>query len=105
MKSYESLVDALADLQERGYVADFETDTVCLYCGELDIRLNPEEFHVDETYRFEGDSSSADDSVVLYAITSSTGLKGTLIDSYGAYAGNLDFEMVKKLKGNHALTE
>ena len=103
MKNYESLVDALADLRERGYVADFETDTVCLYCGELDIRLNPEAFHVDETYRFDGDSSP-DDNAVLYAITSSTGLKGTLVDSYGTYAGNMDFEMVKKLQGNHAMT-
>ncbi len=97
MKNYESLVDALNDLKERGYVADFATDTVCLYCGELDIRLNPEEFQVDEVYRFEGDSNP-DDSAVLYAISSSTGIKGTLIDAYGAYSKSLSFEMAKKLQ-------
>ncbi len=100
MKNYESLVDALDDLRKRGYEADFATQTVCLYCGDLDIRLDPEDFHVDEVYRFEGDSNP-DDSAALYAISSSTGVKGTLVDGYGAYSGNLSFEMVKKLQ-NHA---
>lgn len=98
MKHYESLIDALNDLRERGYLADFAVDNVCLYCGELDIRLNPEEFEVDEFYRFEGESSP-DDSAVIYAITSSTGLKGTLIDAYGAYSENMSFEMAQKLSG------
>jgi hypothetical protein len=101
MKNYESLVDALTDLKKRGYDADFATETVCLYCGELDIRFNPEEFNVDETYRFEGDSNP-DDNAVLYAISSSTGVKGTLVDSYGMYAENLSFAMVKKLQQHHA---
>lgn len=97
MKNYESLVDALSDLQKRGYDADFGIDTNCLYCADLDLRLNPEEFNVDEVYRFEGDSSP-DDNAVLYAISSSTGVKGTLIDGYGAYSDNMSFEMAKKLK-------
>jgi hypothetical protein len=102
MKNYESLVDALDDLKQRGYEADFATDTVCLYCGDLDLRLNPEEFNVDEVYRFEGDSSP-DDNAVLYAISSSTGVKGTLVDGYGAYSENLSFEMAKKLQDHPAL--
>ena len=96
MKNYESLVDALNDLKERGYWADFGTDTVCLYCGELDIRLNPEEFHVDEVYRFAGNSGV--DSVVLYAITSSTSVKGILVDTSGAYANKLNFGMADKIQ-------
>lgn len=103
MNNYQSLVDALDDLRKRDYVADFATDTVCLYCGDLDIRLNPEEFNVDEVYRFEGDSNP-DDSSVLYAITSTTGVKGTLVDSYGVYSENLSFEMAKKLK-TYAVSE
>lgn len=102
MKHYESLADALNDLKERGYVADFATDIVCLYCGELDIRLNPEEFQVEEVYRFEGDSNP-DDSSVLYAITSATGVKGTLIDAYGAYSEILDFKMAEKLQRHQAM--
>ncbi len=103
MKNYDSLIDALDDLKKRGYEADFATQTVCLYCGDLDLRLYPEEFNVDETYRFEGDSNP-DDSAVLYAISSSTGLKGTLVDGYGAYSNSLSFEMARKLSNHPAMT-
>lgn len=103
MKNYESLVDALNDMKQRGYEADFATATVCLYCGDLDIRLDPEDFHIDEVYRFEAESSP-DDSSVLYAITSATGLKGTLVDSYGAYSEHLSFDMAKKLQDHHVMT-
>jgi hypothetical protein len=96
MKHYESIIDALNAFKERGYWADFGTDTVCLYCGELDIRLNPEEFYVDEAYRFEGNTDA--DSSMVYAITSSTGVKGTLVDAHGVYAKNLNFEMINKLQ-------
>lgn len=99
MKNYESLADALNDLKERGYWADFGTDTVCLYCGELDIRLNPEEFQVDEAYRFEGD---ANDSIVLYAITSATGMKGTLVDTNGTYSDHLNFKMDQMSPRHHS---
>ena len=97
MKNYTSLTDALHDLKERGYTADFATDTVCLYCGELDIRLNPEEFQVDEIYRFEKDTDPGDISI-LYAITSTTGMKGLLLDAYGDYIQHLNFEMAEQLQ-------
>ena len=63
MKSYESLSDALDDLRKRGYEADFGIETIGLYCGDLDLRLDPEDFHVDEVYPFEG-NISRDDSAV-----------------------------------------
>lgn len=102
MKNYESMVDALSDLRKRGYEADFETETACLYCSDLDIRLNPEAFHVDEVYRFESDSTP-DDNSILFAISSTTGLKGTLVDAYGVYSEYLNFDMVKKLQTYHAV--
>jgi hypothetical protein len=104
MKSYDSIVEALNDLKSRGYDADFGLASVCLYCGDLDLRLNPEEFNVDEVYRFEGDSNP-DDSAVVYAISSTAGVKGTLVDGYGAYNGNLSYEMAKKLQTHPAFSE
>jgi hypothetical protein len=82
MKAYESLIEALGDLRKRGYEADFEQQSNCLYCRELDMRLAEEEFHMDEVYRFEGNSNS-DGNAVVYALTSPTGVKGTIIDAYG----------------------
>ena len=95
MKNYESLIDALTDLKKRGYEADFGTETICLYCGDLDMRLNPEEFKVDEEYRFEGHPNHDEDTVVV-AITSSSGVKGTLVDGYESYVENVNFEKAKQ---------
>lgn len=94
MKKYDSMTSALNDLKERGYEADFETGSVCLYCGDLDMRLYPDQFKVDEEYRFEGDPNHDEDAIVI-AITSATGIKGVLVDSYGSYSSNPDFDMAK----------
>ena len=99
MKNYESLAAALSDLKERGYNADFtaETETVCLYCGELDMRLDPEEFKVDEVYRFDCNSIH-DENAILYAISDpASGIKGILIDSLVTGSCNLSLGMVQKL--------
>jgi hypothetical protein len=80
MKNYESLVDALDDLRKRGYEADFEPQSNCLYCSNLDLRLNEEQFHIDEVYRFEGESNP-DDNAVVYAMTTPTGIKGTVVEN------------------------
>jgi hypothetical protein len=96
MNNYETLADALDDLRKRGYEADFATETDCLYCGDLDIRLDPEYFHIDEVYRFQGDSTP-DGSSILFAITSASGVKGTIVDVSGTYAASVSFEMIKKI--------
>ena len=81
MNNYASPADALSDLRKRGYEADlnFEEEPFGLYCGDLDMRLNPQEFHVDEIYRF-GVGSSSDDGAVVYAISSCTGVRGIVVD-------------------------
>ena len=85
MENYQSLEEALDNLRKRGYEADFSPDTDCLYCEDLDIRLDPEDFHIDEIYRF-----------AVYAITSATGVKGTLVCAYGTNSANMSFEMKTK---------
>ena len=84
MKNYESLVDALNDLRKRGQDADFELQLNCLYCNDLDVRLYEEEFHIDEVYRFKGDPKPGDNAVV-YALTSPSGVKGTIVNGPGAF--------------------
>jgi hypothetical protein len=87
MRSYQSLAEALDDLRKRGYDADFEPQSNYLYCSALDLRLEEEEFHIDEVYRFEGNANPPDSSVV-YAFTSPTGVKGTIVDRLEAPANN-----------------
>jgi hypothetical protein len=102
MKNYDSLADALKDLKARGYTQYFEMEYFTIYCGLLNMRLTPEEFTVDEMYRFD-DDSNPDDSSVLYAISSSKGVMGTLVDAYGVYAENMSFDMAMRLQNHNGL--
>ena len=61
------------------------------------MQLYPEDFMIDEFYRFEGMSNPSDNSIV-YAISSKAGIKGVLIDAYGVYAENLNDAMIQKLR-------
>ena len=79
MKSYQSVTDALSDLREKGYEDDFTTASFGLYCGDLDMRLDPEDFHVDEIDKVEV-HSTAGDGTMIYAISASTGAKGVLVE-------------------------
>ena len=78
METYRSLADALEDLKRKGYEADFTPDADCLYAEDLDIRLDPDDFRVDAIYRF---GHSTGKGLVLYAVSSVTGVKGTIVDS------------------------
>src|ERR1044071_1763063 len=54
--------------------------------SEAETKLySPEDVRVDNDCRFEGYSDPMDNAI-LYLIETNDGLKGTLIDSYGAYA-------------------
>lgn len=77
----DDLPSTLAELQQRGYTADlnFEKDPFCLYGGDLDMRLDPEDFHVDEIDRIRTEGKPNDGKVV-YAVSTTTGVKGTIID-------------------------
>ena len=95
MKNYESLNDALSDLRKKGYEDDFSTPAFGLYGGDLDMRLDPDDFHVDEIDPVEEHSTSGE-IVTLYAISSSAGVKGTLVvDEGGTNSGNPNPECLK----------
>ena len=97
MKTFETLQEAIRQLKVNGYENDFNLHPEWLECPPLNLKLGPEEFHVDEVHRFEG-TNDPDDSAVLYAISSKRGIKGLLIDAYGAYASSLSPEMILSLK-------
>lgn len=97
MKTYESLSVAINALKEEGYVHDFNLHPEWIECPPLKLRLAPEEFHVDEVHRFEG-MTNPDDSSILFAISSSSGAKGLLVDAYGVYAESVSPIMIQKLR-------
>ncbi|HMX00851.1 MAG TPA: phosphoribosylpyrophosphate synthetase [Cyclobacteriaceae bacterium] len=95
-KHYTSLSEATNDLKARGYSNDFNIKPDCLECPTLHLQVNPENFTVDEFHRFEG-MSSTDDNSIVFAITSDQGVKGVLVDAYGVYSSSLNDAMIKKL--------
>ncbi len=97
MKNYDTLSEATNDLSERGYKHDFKLESEAITCAFMDLTLSPNDFKIDEYYRFEG-VSNPDDNSVVYAISSKDGIKGVIIDAYGAYAESLSFDMLQKLK-------
>lgn len=97
MKDYNNLVDALQDLKARGYTNDFNLKSQCLECSVLNLQLRPEDFKINEMYRFEGDSTP-DDNSVLFALESIDGIKGVLVDAYGTYTEAISPKMAMKLR-------
>jgi len=101
MHIYDTVTAALTDLVNRGYNLDFNLTSEALECKSINLQLMPEEFEIEEVYRFEGMTDPADSSVV-YAISSNLGnLKGVLVDGYGVYAENISPELLNKLKIHH----
>ena len=97
MKNYRTLSEATNDLKKRGYNEDLNLNATCIECPAQNLQLTPEDFRIDEFYRFEGMSNPSDNSIV-YAISSKAGIKGVLVDAYGVYAENLNDAMINKLR-------
>ncbi len=98
MHTYDTVSEAVNDLQQRGFTQNFDAQFDCLVCK--DHKLKPEEFEITEVYRFEGNTDPADEAIV-YAIESKHGLKGILVNGYGNSADALSSEMVGKLAIKH----
>lgn len=83
MKTLTACLDrAIAD----GYVEDFAVVEGSLVSQTNREKLySPEDVHIQNYYRFEGESNP-DDMAILYDIQTSDGTKGTLVDAYGPYA-------------------
>ena len=85
MRTYDTLVEALADLHQRGYTYNFNSRDHCLAASQIDCVLEPSEFEIREQYRFDDDSNPSD-NLIVYAIASYQGAKGVLVNGYGPSA-------------------
>ncbi len=97
MKDYGTLSQAINKLKlEEGYEYDFNLLDEKIELKAKQKTFGLEEFDVDKVLRFEG-MSNPDDNAILYAITTTSGLKGVLVDGYGISSGQVSQEMLKKL--------
>ena len=97
MKTYTSLPDAINDLKKRGYTLNFNIKEDCIMFTNNNSQLKPDEFEIDEVYRFQ-EMSDVDTESILYAISSSVNdVKGLLVSAYGIYADTVSAKLVEKL--------
>lgn len=98
--SYDTLSEAVNDLIKRGYTTDFllQEERECLFCKNNSLELSPEDFTIDEVYRFEGMSDPADESIVFAIASTKNDVKGLVINSFGADFGYRSSKLVEHLK-------
>ncbi len=99
VRNYETLSEAVNDLQARGYTTDFliPEDGECLLCRDNSLELSPDEFVIDEIYRFEGMTDPADESIVFAISSAAHQVKGMVINSFGADFGYRSSKLVEHL--------
>jgi quercetin dioxygenase-like cupin family protein len=96
-KDFGTLSETLNGLIKLGYTHDFNIKDACIVCNRTNITLSPDDFKIDQVYRFEGDSDPEYQSI-LYAISSlKFDLKGTLVNGYGTSSDDATAKLIAKL--------
>lgn len=92
---YATVSQAINDLKSRGFTEDFNLAENCLVCNA--VKYHPDDFHITEVYRFEGNTDPADEAVV-YGIEGKDGTKGSLVNGYGYSSEPMSEAIIRKLK-------
>jgi hypothetical protein len=93
---YATVSEALEQLRQQGFTVDFNLEKNNIACNSG--KFMPDEFVVKDVYRYEGNSDPADEATV-YAIESTSGLKGVLVTGYGASDEDISPLVLQKLQG------
>lgn len=101
MKFFDSIKEALEDLEQRGFGYDFNEDKDKIYERYKTSEFSLSEFKIVEVYRFEGTSNPSENAIV-YAIESEKyNIKGYLVNAYGMYSESGFAEMVSAMELVH----
>jgi len=98
---YGTVTEALDDLARRGFTANFECLDGALTSVDSGRSFRAEELTIVEHHRFEG-VSDPDDMAVVYAIVSRDGVRGVVVDAFGAYANPTLGEFLGKVRIHEA---
>ncbi len=95
--SYDTLVEAIEALKKQGYIHNFSVNDKGLLVEGKGKRYVADEVELHEFHRFEGNTNPSDMSIV-FAVQTSSGEKGTVVDSYGVNGS----EIISKFMNNVA---
>jgi quercetin dioxygenase-like cupin family protein len=100
-ESFGTLSETINGLVKLGYTHDFNIKEECIVCHRTNITLSPDDFQIDQVYRFDGDSDP-DYQSILYAISSvKFDVKGTLVNGYGISSHETTTKLIEKLNTHH----
>ena len=97
MYNYDTVVEAINGLKERGYTVDFNLAHDKIICSNNIHCLPPDDFEITETHRFEGDTNPSDEDVVYAVESKDKKVKGVLSSAFGIYADSISTDLMKKL--------
>ncbi|MGF7231829.1 phosphoribosylpyrophosphate synthetase [Arachidicoccus sp.] len=101
MKNYDTVSEAVNDLINRGYTHDFNIKEECIVCGNTGVSLSPDDFEIDEVYRFEGETDPGDEMIVYAISAKHVVAKGVLVNAFGTYSDAETSRIVKRLYLSH----
>lgn len=93
---YDTLASAINQLQKRGFTHNFWVNENGQLEEQKGIYYSPSDVELLEIHRFDGMTNPADDSI-LYAVKTHSGLKGTVVDSYGHDGSEITSEFMNKV--------
>ncbi|HTL10452.1 MAG TPA: hypothetical protein VL307_19390 [Chitinophagaceae bacterium] len=98
MYVYENLLEALQELNKRGFIYDFNLHAEGIYCHAIELSLSPSQFEIVEHHRFEADTNPGDSSIVYAIRSKDAGISGVLVNAYGAYGDAFNDAMIQQLR-------
>ncbi len=98
MQTFDTVSQALTELKKQGYTEDFNLMEEGLECRNGQYKITPEEFAVDEFFRFEGDSDPGDESIVYAISAPKFHIKGVLVAPFGIYSETDTNKIIEKLR-------
>ena len=85
MPEQSTMTQLLTRLKGQGFTANLGVVEGCLRVLDTGRVLRTEDLVIREVHRFEGESDP-DDMAVVYALESTDGTRGVLVDAFGIYA-------------------
>lgn len=83
--TYRTMTEAVKGLRDRGFTANFEFIRGLFRDVGSGQTFQAEDLAIVEHHRFEG-TSDPDDSSICYALHTTDGTKGIVVDAFGTYA-------------------
>jgi len=96
VNQYGNLSEASESLRKQGYTVNFRVNENEKLVDDKGHEFEASQVKLEAFHRFEGMTNPADSSI-LYAVKTKTGLKGTVVDSYGADGSEVTSNFMNKV--------